>query len=62
MVRREVVTVFKDDGTKDSALSTLNKKKKSGNTSQQPIQEAEITPLNPYPNPEQVNIPFYSHF
>lgn len=48
-VRIELVFVFEDDGTIESVLSPLNKKKRSGNTSQQPIQEVETKSSSPHP-------------
>lgn len=51
---------FKDDGIEESELPPLNKKKMSDNTSQQPIQEDEITPLSPHPKTKHVTLPFYS--
>lgn len=47
-VRIKAIIVFKDNCIEESAFPPLNKKKKCGNTSQQPIQEAETTPSNPH--------------
>lgn len=45
-IRIEDVTVLEDEGTEESELPLL-KNKRSGNTSEQPQQEAEIAASNP---------------